>query len=70
MKYEVNNRLAGTQQNISTTYGATSVAVSVFGTTGALVRGKLVEYAFGADGAPNASDCQIVYDVSRMTFEE
>ena len=66
-KYEVNNRMAGTQQNISTTFGATSVAVGINATTAALCRGTLVEFAFGADGAPNASDTQIVYDVSRMT---
>lgn len=69
MKYEVNNRLAGTQQNIGLTFGATSVAVAVFATTGNLVRGKLVEFAFGADGSPNSNDCQIIYDVSRMTAD-
>ena len=69
MKYEVDNNNVGVQQNISTTYGSTSVQVAVFATTGALCRGKLVEFAFGADGAPNASDTDIVYDVSRMTAD-
>lgn len=64
IRYSANNRLAGTQQNIGTAY---KTALTLFATTGNLCRGELVDYAFGADGAPNATDCQIVYDISRIT---
>lgn len=62
--YSVSNRLAGTQQNLTTTY---KTIVALTAATATLKRGKLMEIAFGADGAPNATDCQIVYDVSRQT---
>lgn len=62
--YVTNNRLAGTQQNLTTTF---KTIVALTAATATLRRGKLMELAFGADGAPNATDCQIVYDVSRQT---
>lgn len=62
--YSVNNRLAGTQQNISTTF---KTIVGLSAATASLRRGRLWRMAFGADGAPNATDCQIVYDIARMT---
>lgn len=62
--YNSNNRLAGTQQNLGTSF---KTILSLVGVTATLRRGKIVELAFGPDGAPNASDCQIVYDVSRQT---
>lgn len=58
-RYSTNNRLAGTQQAISTTFKSQVHLVTV--------RGSLMDMSFGADGAPNATDCQIVYDVSRIT---
>lgn len=62
--YSVNNRLAGTQQNLSTAF---KTVVGLNAATATLRRGRLWRMAFGADGAPNATDCQIVYDVARMT---
>ena len=34
-----------------------------------ICRGRAVGIAIGADGAPNASDCQIVYAVQRQTAD-
>lgn len=62
--YGVNNRLAGTQQALAATF-KTLVALS--SVTATLKRGRLWEVDFGADGAPNATDCQIVWDISRQT---
>lgn len=63
-RYSVNNRLGGTQQNLSTTFKTIEALTAA---TATLCRGQIVELAVGADGAPNATDCQIVYDVSRQT---
>lgn len=63
-KFHVDNRLAGTQQSITTTF-KTQVILSA--ATATLCRGRIYEMNFGADGAPNATDCNIVYDVSRST---
>jgi hypothetical protein len=66
--YGTNNRLAGTQQNLATTYKS---IVSLTSITGAgLCRGQIYEIEMGADGVPNASDCQISYDVSRQTAND
>ena len=63
-RYHVDNRFAGTQQNITTTYKSqTAIAAA----TATLCRGRAVGFAVGADGAPNATDCQIVYTVERVT---
>lgn len=62
--YSVNNRLAGTQQNLASTF---KTLIGVNAATATLRRGRAWSIVMGADGAPNASDCQIVYDVSRMT---
>ena len=63
-RYSTNNRLAGTQQAVSTTF-KTQMALTA--ATATLCRGQIVEVAYGADGAPNATDCNIVYDISRQT---
>ncbi len=63
-KYHVDNRLAGTQQALTTTF-KTQAAITA--ATATLARGRIYEMNFGADGAPNATDCNIVYDVSRQT---
>ena len=63
-RYHVDNRFAGTQQNLTTTFKTLS---AVYTTSGSLIRGRCVELSVGADGAPNASDCQIVYAVQRYT---
>lgn len=64
--YSSNNRLAGTQQALTTTF---KTQMSLTAATGAatLKRGWIYEWEVGADGAPNATDCAIVYDWSRQT---
>jgi hypothetical protein len=63
-RYHVDNRLTATQQVLATTF---KTQVSLTAATATLCRGQIVELAYGADGAPNATDCQIVYDVSAQT---
>jgi hypothetical protein len=63
-RYHVDNRLAGSQQAITTTF-KTQVALTA--ATATLCRGQIVELSYGADGAPNATDCNIVYDVPAQT---
>jgi hypothetical protein len=63
-RYSTNNRLAGSQQSLATTF-KTQLALTA--ATATLCRGQIVEVSYGADGAPNATDCQIVYDISRQT---
>ncbi len=63
-RYSVNNRLAGTQQANTTTFKS---QISTAAATATLCRGSAIDVSFGADGAPNATDCQIVYDISRLT---
>jgi hypothetical protein len=65
-RYHVDNRFAGTQQVLTTTY---KTLASVFATSATLCRGRVVGIAIGADGAPNATDCQIVYAVQRQTTD-
>ena len=57
--YTVHNRLGGTQQNLTTTY---KTLVNIVGAT--TFRTRLWDVMVGPDGAPNATDCQIVYDVA------
>jgi len=64
--YSVNNRLTGTQQSLNTTF-KTIVALTAATGAATLKRGWIYEWEVGADGAPNALDCAIVYDWSRQT---
>ena len=63
-RYHVDNRMAGSQQAVSTTY---KTAVAVTAATATLCRGRAVSFKIGPDGAPNATDCQIIYTVERQT---
>jgi hypothetical protein len=63
-RYHLDNRLAGSQQVLTTTF-KTQFAVTAV--TATLRRGQIIELSYGADGAPNATDCNIVYDVSAQT---
>lgn len=63
-KYSVNNTLAGTQQNLASTYKSLT---SVSATSGSLRRGKIYDVTVGIDGAPNATDCSIDWDMSQIT---
>jgi hypothetical protein len=62
--YSTNNRQAGTQQNLSSSY---KTIVSLTAATATLRRAWLYEWEVGADGAPNSTDCAIVYDWSRQS---
>jgi hypothetical protein len=62
-KFHVDSRLT-TQVAITSTF---KTQVSITAATATLCRGRVYEMNFGADGAPNATDCNIVYDVSRQT---
>jgi hypothetical protein len=64
--YSMNNTQAGSQQNLSSSY---KTIVSLTAATGAatLKRGWIYEWEVGADGAPNSTDCSIVWDWSRQT---
>jgi hypothetical protein len=57
--YSVHNRMAGTQQALTTTF---KTMANLIGAT--TRRAQLWEASFGADGAPNATDCQIVWDIA------
>jgi hypothetical protein len=64
--YSINNRLAGSQQNLTSTF-KTIVALTAATGAATLKRGWIYEWEVGADGAPNSTDCAIVYDWSRQT---
>lgn len=65
-QYSMNNTQAGSQQNLSSSY---KTLVSLTAATGAatLKRGWIYECEFGVDGAPNSTDCTVVWDWSRQT---
>jgi len=65
-KYQFNTRSNATpaQTNAGTT---AKTFANITAATATLCRGQIYEMNVGADGAPNATDCQIVYDVSRCT---
>jgi hypothetical protein len=64
-RYHVDNRMAGSEQAVTTTY---KTLVSVVASSAPILRrGRCVAIAVGADGAPNATDCQIVWTVQRIT---
>lgn len=55
-----------TQQNLSSTF---KTIVSLRAITATLRRAFLYEFEIGADGLPNATDCAIVWDISRQTAD-
>jgi len=60
------NNAAPAQTNLTTTY---KTMVEIWAVTATLNRHQTFEIEIGADGAPNATDCQIVYDISRETVQ-
>lgn len=58
--------LTANRQVVSTAF---KTQIAVFGTTGVLLRGKLASFSIGAADIPNATDCAIEWDVSRMTVD-
>ena len=66
-RYYVDNRMTNAQQAITTTY---KTQVAVWSSSGTVARrGRCVAVSVGPDGAPNATDCQIVYTVERQTAD-
>ena len=62
--YSTNNRLAGSQQNLSTSFKS---LVGLNAATASLRRGRLWEIEVGTDAAPNATDCPVTWDIARQT---
>lgn len=63
-RYGVNNALAGTQQNMSSSF---KTLIAMFATSGSARRGKLYDVAWGTNGTP--ADNNLEVDVSRMTAD-
>src|SRR5208283_4827370 len=65
-RYGINSTTGGgTEQAITTTYKS-QVSVTA-ATAGPVTRGRLTDVHVGPSGPPNATDCSIVYDISRLT---
>src|ERR1019366_7659036 len=65
-RYSINMlQAAGTPQNMTTTH-KTQLSITA-ATAGPVTRGKLVDIHVGPAGAPNSTDCSIIWDVSRIT---
>ncbi len=64
--YSESNKLAGSQGNLTNT-AATQVSLTAATGAATLKRGWLYEWEVGADGAPNSTDCAIIYDWIRQT---
>lgn len=63
-RYHVDNRFAGTQQALSTTY---KTQVTITALTATLCRGRMVAMSYSPDSVPNSTDCNIVYTIQRQT---
>lgn len=72
-QYAVSNQNGGTPQVTSSAFGSASTSgagvIAINAATGAttLRRGWVYEFEIGADGVPNATDCQISFDISVIT---
>src|SRR5271166_5678218 len=64
-RYHVDNRTAGSQQTITTT-PKTQIVLAAIATV-QVCRGRAVALAYGPDSVPNATDCNIVYQVQRQS---
>lgn len=63
--YHVSNGMAGTMQNLTSTL-KTITTVAALSTTQAR-RGQVYDISFGANDAPNATDCAIQYTTLRTS---
>lgn len=63
--YGFGNTPVSGQQTLTSTYKTQAVLNASSGT--AVRRGKLYEINWGQSAAPNATDCDVIYDVSRQT---
>ena len=67
-RYHVDNRMAGSEQVLTTTYKTMVHVVASSAPT--LRRGRCVAIAVGSDGnVLNATDCSIVWTVQRITVD-
>jgi hypothetical protein len=64
--YSMNNTQAGSQQNLSSSYKTLCSLTAATGAT-TLRRGFIYEWEVGLDGAPNSTDCAVIWDWSRQT---
>lgn len=64
--YAFSNLLAGSQQNLSSSFKTIWVVTAATGAT-TLRRGWIYEFEVGADAVPNSTDCAIVWDISAQT---
>jgi hypothetical protein len=64
-----NFSLAHTQSTLTTTYKTSGelAAASAAASGVEIRRGKVFEFDFGQTGVPNATDCPVQWDVSRIT---
>ena len=63
-RYNINNQLGGAGQAIAATY---KTIVAATAATATLTSAKIYEIGIGQDGTLNATDCQVVWDLSRQT---
>src|SRR5438093_1061217 len=64
--YSMNNTQVATQQNLTSTFKTLCSLTAATGAT-TLRRGFIYEVEVGLDGAPNSTDCAVVWDWSRQT---
>jgi hypothetical protein len=64
--YVANNLNAGSQQNLGTGFKSLLGIAAATGAT-TLRRGWIMEWEIGANDVPNATDCQINWDISTQT---
>ena len=62
--YHANNQTGGTPQATSTAF---KTQLNISAATATLRRAFIYEFAFGAASVPNATDCEIFWDMSRQT---
>ena len=64
-RFNLNNQLAGAAQALTTAYKSIVIATAA---TATLTSAKIYEIGIGQDGTLNATDCQVVWDLSRQTL--
>lgn len=65
-RYALSNTLAGSQQNLSSSFKTIDLVTAATGAT-TLRRGWIDEVEVGADGTINSTDCQVLWDWSVQT---
>lgn len=65
----VTNNFLNSSPALTNTASSLKTMLSLFVTSGALRRFYVQEWSAAASDVPNATDCPIVYDISRMTAD-